>query len=104
MRLVFVMVKDKLDKQFGCFELFGFDFMIDENLNPYLIEINTNPALFTDTSAQKDMLPKLVEDVVKMTLDIHQFGKKEGTEEVLTLINSGLKETQLSYEIIYSDI
>jgi len=50
MRLVFMQVHDKLDKKFGCFELFGFDFMIDSNLNPFLIEINTNPALFTDTT------------------------------------------------------
>ncbi len=49
MNLVFLTVKDKLDRKFGCFELFGFDFLIDDNLNPFLIEINTNPALFTDT-------------------------------------------------------
>jgi hypothetical protein len=25
------------------------------------------------------MLPKLVEDIIKMSLDIHEFGKLEGT-------------------------
>lgn len=49
MTLVFSVIKDKLDRKFGCFELFGFDFLLDDNLNPYLIEINTNPALYTDT-------------------------------------------------------
>lgn len=34
MRLVFVTVKEKLDRRFGCFELFGFDLMIDDQLNP----------------------------------------------------------------------
>jgi len=48
-RLTFLSVKDKLEQKFGCFELFGFDFILDEELNPHLIEINTNPALFTDT-------------------------------------------------------
>ena len=48
-RLVFETAKDKLEQKFGCFELFGLDFMLDEDLNPKLIEINTNPALFTDT-------------------------------------------------------
>ena len=78
MQLIFLTIKDKLDRKFGCFELFGFDFLIDDNLNPYLIEINTNPALYTDTLAQKDLLPKLVEDIVKMSLAVHPYGKLEG--------------------------
>ena len=27
------------------FELFGLDFMLDENMNVFLIEVNTNPCL-----------------------------------------------------------
>jgi tubulin--tyrosine ligase like protein 10 len=82
MSLIFSVIKDKLDRKFGCFELFGFDFLLDDNLNPYLIEINTNPAIYTDTQVQKDLLPKLVEDIVKMSLAVHPYGKLEGTEEV----------------------
>ena len=103
MKLVFLTVKDKLDKKFGCFELFGFDFLVDENLNPYLIEINTNPALFTDTQVQKDLLPKLVEDIVKMALGVHKFGKTEGKEEVEELLSNGLNDNQLKYDVIFYD-
>ena len=29
----------------NCFELFIYDFIFDQNLTPYLLEINTNPGL-----------------------------------------------------------
>jgi len=48
-RLLFESVKDKLERKYGCFEIFGLDFLLDDDLNPQLIEINTNPAMFTDT-------------------------------------------------------
>ena len=80
-RLLFESAKDKLEKKYGCFELFGLDFMLDKDLNPYLIEINTNPALFTDTKVQKEMLPKLVDDTIKLGLRLHPYGNTSGHEE-----------------------
>ena len=50
MRLIFLQTKDRLDRKFGCFEIFGFDFMLDHDLSPVLLEININPALFLDTA------------------------------------------------------
>lgn len=42
-------VKHKIDphRRHHGFEILGFDFMLDENLKLYLIEINNNPALGT---------------------------------------------------------
>ena len=34
-----------LNRKESNFELLGLDFMIDENFNPWLIEVNTNPCL-----------------------------------------------------------
>jgi hypothetical protein len=103
MKMIFTVIKDKLDRKFGCFELFGFDFLIDDNLNPFLIEINTNPALYTDTMVQKELLPKLVDDIIKMSLAVHPHGKLEGSEEVKELVERGLNENQLKYDIIYNE-
>lgn len=38
---------DKLTQKIGFYELIGCDFILDENCTPYLLEMNTNPALFT---------------------------------------------------------
>lgn len=34
MRLIFLEAKEKLVGKFGSFEIFGFDFMLDEDLHP----------------------------------------------------------------------
>ena len=40
-------VKNKINKnnRSNCFELFGYDFMIDNQFKVWLIEVNTNPCL-----------------------------------------------------------
>ena len=72
MRLVFLQAKERLDKKFGAFEVFGFDFMLDGDLRPILLEINVNPALFLDTTHQSQIIPKLIQDVVNMADEVHQ--------------------------------
>jgi D-alanine-D-alanine ligase-like ATP-grasp enzyme len=57
---VFESGKDKLQKKKGFYELLGCDFILDEQLNPYLLEINSNPALFTDTNVLKQVITPLI--------------------------------------------
>jgi hypothetical protein len=40
-----VRTKINPDGRKGCFELLGFDFMIDEDFTVWLIECNTNPCI-----------------------------------------------------------
>lgn len=61
-------MKEKLDRKFGCFEIFGFDFILDSELNPYLLEVNINPAMFLDTPVLEQMLPKLINDTCIMAV------------------------------------
>ena len=74
MALIFNQTKGKLDRKFGCFELYGFDFILDADLRPHLLEINVNPALFLDTEVQKELIPKLVDDICAVSVGIHEAG------------------------------
>lgn len=51
------------------FELFGFDFLIDEDFRVWLIEVNTNPYLGIPNAYIKDMLPKMISDLIQITVD-----------------------------------
>lgn len=51
------------------FEIFGYDFMIDSNLVPWLIEINTNPCLEETSKLLKTLLPRMLNDAFRITLD-----------------------------------
>ncbi len=46
------------------YELLGFDFMVDQELNVYLIEINQNPCLDALTAQQEVFIKKLVDDTL----------------------------------------
>jgi len=51
-------------------EIFGYDFMIDEDLRPWLIEVNTNPCLEESSTLLKQLIPLMLDDAFKLTLDV----------------------------------
>lgn len=53
----------------NCFELFGFDFMLDSDLNCWLIEVNTNPCLEESSPLLGSLLPRMIDDLFKLTID-----------------------------------
>ena len=52
-----------------CFEIFGYDFMMDEDKNVYLIEINTNPGLEISSKVIEILVPRMIEDALRLTID-----------------------------------
>lgn len=52
-----------------CFELFGYDFIIDDLLNVWLIEVNTNPCLEESSDLLKQLMPRMINDAFKLTID-----------------------------------
>lgn len=51
------------------FELFGFDFMIDEDFRTWLIEVNTNPYLGRPNKWAKEIVPAMVDEMLRIVLD-----------------------------------
>ncbi len=52
-----------------CFEIFGYDFMIDEKSKAWLIEVNTNPCIKESSNLLKSYLPRMIDDAFKLSLD-----------------------------------
>ena len=53
----------------GSFEIFGYDFMFDIDMNPYLIEINTNPGLEISSPLISKLVPRMIDDALRLTID-----------------------------------
>ncbi|XP_076676340.1 tubulin polyglutamylase TTLL13-like isoform X2 [Andrena cerasifolii] len=68
------------DKTYACFELLGFDVLLDWKLKPYLLEVNHSPSFHTDAQIDKDIKEGLLMDTFEM-LNLQQCDKKKIIEE-----------------------
>ena len=53
----------------NCFEIFGYDFILDQNYKPYLLEVNSNPGLEISSPLINQLLPRMIDDAFKLTID-----------------------------------
>ena len=51
------------------FELFGYDFLVDEDLKVWLIEVNNNPYLGCPNNFIKELLPNMVDEMLEIIID-----------------------------------
>jgi hypothetical protein len=51
------------------FEIFGYDFIMDSEFNIYLLEINTNPGLEESSPLIKILVPRMIDDALRLTID-----------------------------------
>lgn len=52
-----------------CFEILGFDFIVDEQFQVWLIEVNTNPCLRQSSPLLQTLLPRMLDDALRLTVD-----------------------------------
>lgn len=54
------------------FEMLGFDIMLDEDLKPYVLEVNHAPSFNTDTKVDYDIKTEMINsliDILSFSLD-----------------------------------
>lgn len=56
-----IMINDR-----HCFELYGYDVMLDEDLRPWLIEVNASPSMSVDSVNDRELKTALFNDVLNV--------------------------------------
>ena len=89
-----------------CFEIFGYDFILDIDLNPFLIEINTNPGLYIYSSLINILVRRMIDDALRLTVDIDyeikyskEFLDKDGNY-ISPFHVDGYNDNENMYELI----
>lgn len=70
-----------------CYQILGFDVLLDESLKPWLLEINASPSLHADSPLDEKIKTQVVKDTLKLAsidLDI-QAKVRIKTVKILTL-------------------
>ena len=67
MQAVYAVIDKK--RRHHTFELFGYDFMVDEQLKLYLIEANINPCLGVTSALSARFIPTLLDNTFRIALD-----------------------------------
>jgi len=70
----------------SCFELFGFDVLIDAALNPWLMEVNFAPSLNTDSPLDLKVKSKVLADLFNL-VGVKQSGSASTNKDQICFVN-----------------
>ena len=55
-----VKKKININNRQSCFEIFGYDFILDTEFNLWLIEVNTNPCIEESSPLLEKLIPRMI--------------------------------------------
>ena len=50
-------------------EVFGYDFILDNDFRPWILEINNNPGLGISSPVIEKLVPRMIDDALRLTID-----------------------------------
>ncbi|XP_069388592.1 tubulin monoglutamylase TTLL4 isoform X2 [Paralichthys olivaceus] len=60
------LLKMHVKTPYSCHELFGFDIMLDENLKPWILEVNISPSLHSNTALDVAIKGQMIRDLLNL--------------------------------------
>ncbi|CAG7713007.1 unnamed protein product [Allacma fusca] len=96
---VMLASQETVDVHKNCFELYGADFMLSEDMRPWLIEINSCPCMAPSTSVTARMCAQCLEDCVKIVID-----RREDRSADTGLFELIFKQTQSSIPLPFNSV
>ncbi|CAE7903680.1 TTLL3E, partial [Symbiodinium necroappetens] len=64
-------VQDRVVQRSSCFEVYGFDFLLGEDLKPWLLEVNLSPACESRTPWISELLERMATRLLELVLNGH---------------------------------
>ena len=61
-------VSPQIKPRRSCFEVFGFDVVLDSDLRPWLLEVNASPSLEPDSTMDADIKLRMVMDTLRIVM------------------------------------
>jgi len=71
-------VQETVEHRNGSMELFGYDFMVDADMMPWLIEVNCSPTMEHSSAVTTAICKDVMEDISKVVLDLEAYRRKLG--------------------------
>ena len=90
--------KINLSNRANCFEIFGYDFILDANYRPFLLEINTNPGYEESSPLIKMLVPRMIDDAMKLTIDKEFETRYKNTENIKENNEGNVKKSKYEVE------
>jgi len=84
-----------------CFEIFGFDILLDQNLKPHLLEINISPSLSSSSSLDKKIKTTLICDTLNL-VGVTPYDRKLYDKEMENVLKKrllGLDKQNTSFKV-----